>query len=161
MPITEAEAAQFDAAGSGCWNVGEAPARDGKPILLVAAVALVDIDGRVLIARRPEGKPLAGLWEFPGGKLHGGETPEAALIRDLREELGIDTKASCLAPIAFASHPYEDFHLLMPLYVCRVWQGTIAAREGQELAWVRPARLGDYPMPPADAPLIPLLRDLL
>jgi len=161
MPITEAEAAQFDAAGSGCWNVGEAPARDGTPIVLVAAVALVDIDGRVLIARRPEGKPLAGLWEFPGGKLHGGETPEAALIRELREELGIDTKASCLAPIAFASHPYDDFHLLMPLYVCRVWKGTIAAREGQELAWVRPARLADYPMPPADTPLIPLLRDLL
>ncbi len=161
MPITEAEAAQFDAAGGGCWNLGEAPARDGKPILLVAAVALVDIDGRVLIARRPEGKPLAGLWEFPGGKLHDGETPEAALIRELREELGIDTKASCLAPIAFASHPYDDFHLLMPLYVCRVWKGTIAAREGQELAWVRPARLADYPMPPADAPLIPLLRDLL
>jgi len=161
MPITEAEAAQFDAAGSGCWNVGEAPARDGTPIVLVAAVALVDIDGRVLIARRPEGKPLAGLWEFPGGKLHGGETPEAALIRELREELGIDTKASCLTPIAFASHPYDDFHLLMPLYACRVWKGTIAAREGQELAWVRPARLADYPMPPADTPLIPLLRDLL
>ncbi len=161
MPITEAEAAQFDAAGSGCWNLGEAPARDGTPILLVAAVALVDIDGRVLIARRPEGKPLAGLWEFPGGKLHGGETPEAALIRELREELGIDTKASCLAPIAFASHAYEDFHLLMPLYACRVWKGTIAAREGQELAWVRPVRLADYPMPPADTPLIPLLRDLL
>ncbi len=161
MPITEAEAAQFDAAESGCWNLGEAPARDGTPILLVAAVALVDIDGRVLIARRPEGKPLAGLWEFPGGKLHGGETPEAALIRELREELGIDTKASCLAPIAFASHAYEDFHLLMPLYACRVWKGTIAAREGQELAWVRPARLADYPMPPADTPLIPLLRDLL
>ncbi len=161
MPITEAEAAQFDAAEGGCWNVGEAPARDGKPILLVAAVALVDIDGRVLIARRPEGKALAGLWEFPGGKLHGGETPEAALIRELREELGIDTKASCLTPIAFASHAYDDFHLLMPLYACRVWKGTIAAREGQELAWVRPARLADYPMPPADTPLIPLLRDLL
>ena len=161
MPITEAEAGQIDATEGGCWNLGEAPARDGTPILLVAAVALVDIDGRVLIARRPEGKPLAGLWEFPGGKLHGGETPEAALIRELREELGIDTKASCLAPIAFASHAYEDFHLLMPLYACRVWKGTIAAREGQELAWVRPARLADYPMPPADTPLIPLLRDLL
>ena len=161
MPTTEAEAAQIDAAKGGCWNLGEAPARDGKPIVLVAAVALVDIDGRVLIARRPEGKPLAGLWEFPGGKLNDGETPEAALIRELQEELGIDTKASCLAPIAFASHPYDDFHLLMPLYVCRVWKGTIAAREGQELAWVRPARLADYPMPPADTPLIPLLRDLL
>ena len=166
MPITEAnpaetEAGDADPAGSGCWNAAQAPARGGKPIVLVAAVALVDIDGRVLIARRPEGKPLAGLWEFPGGKLHGGETPEAALIRELQEELGIDTKASCLAPIAFASNPYEDFHLLMPLYVCRVWKGMIATREGQELAWVRPARLADYPMPAADTPLIPLLRDLL
>ena len=156
MRITEAEAAE-----GGCWNVGEAPAPGGKPIVLVAAVALVDIDGRVLIARRPEGKPQAGLWEFPGGKLQGGETPEAALIRELREELGIDTKASCLAPVAFASHPYDDFHLLMPLYVCRVWKGAIAGREGQKLAWVRPARLADYPMPAADTPLIPLLRDLL
>ncbi len=156
MPITEAEAAE-----SGCWNAVEEPALGGKPIVLVAAVALVDIDGRVLIARRPEGKPLAGLWEFPGGKLQDGETPEAALIRELGEELGIDTKASCLAPIAFASHAYDDFHLLLPLSACRVWKGTIAAREGQELAWVRPARLADYPMPPADTPLIPLLRDLL
>ncbi len=161
MPITGADATGADAAGGGCWNAAEAPALGDKPIVLVAAVALVDIDGRVLIARRPEGKALAGLWEFPGGKLHQGETPEAALVRELREELGIDTKDSCLAAIAFASHGYEDFHLLMPLYVCRVWQGTIAAREGQELAWVRPARLADYPMPPADAPLIPLLRDLL
>lgn len=161
MPITEADPAEAEPGVSGCWNVDEAPARGGKPIVLVAAVALVDIDGRVLIARRPEGKPLAGLWEFPGGKLQDGETPEAALIRELQEELGIDTKASCLAPVAFASHPYGDFHLLMPLYVCRVWKGTIAAREGQELAWVRPARLADYPMPAADTPLIPLLRDLL
>jgi 8-oxo-dGTP diphosphatase len=131
------------------------------PVVLVAAVALVDADGRVLIARRPEGKALAGLWEFPGGKLRAGESPEAALVRELREELGIDTRGSCLAPIACASHAYEEFHLLMPLYVCRAWRGTIGAREGQELAWVRPARLADYPMPPADAPLVALLRDLL
>ncbi len=156
MPTTE-----VDGAEGGCWSAAEAPALGDKPIVLVVAVALVDIDGRVLIARRPEGKALAGLWEFPGGKLHQGETPEAALIRELQEELGIDTKGSCLAAIGFASHAYEDFHLLMPLYVCRVWKGTIAAREGQELAWVRPARLADYPMPAADAPLIPLLRDLL
>ncbi len=156
MPTTE-----VDGAEGGCWNAPEAPALGDKPMVLVVAVALVDIDGRVLIARRPEGKALAGLWEFPGGKLHDGETPEAALIRELQEELGIDTTDTCLAAIGFASHAYDDFHLLMPLYVCRVWKGTIAAREGQELAWVRPARLGDYPMPPADAPLIPLLRDLL
>ncbi len=156
MPITEAEAAE-----SGCWNAAEEPALGGKPIVLVAAVALVDIDGRVLIARRPEGKALAGLWEFPGGKLHAGETPEAALIRELQEELAIDTKASCLAPIAFASHPYEDFHLLMPLYVCRVWRGEMTPLEGQVLAWVRPARLADYPMPPADLPLVAMIRDFL
>ena len=127
----------------------------------MAAVALVDADGRVLLARRPAGKVMAGLWEFPGGKVAEGETPEQALIRELREELGIDTEQSCLAPLAFASHGYDDFHLLMPLYVCRVWHGTALAREGQELRWVRPARLRDFPMPPADAPLIPVLRDLL
>ena len=132
-----------------------------NPIVLVAAVALVDADGRVLLARRPPGKAMAGLWEFPGGKLAAGETPEQALIRELREELGIDTEQSCLAPLAFASHGYDDFHLLMPLYVCRVWHGTVVPREGQELRWVRPARLRDFPMPPADAPLIPVLRDLL
>ena len=132
-----------------------------RPLVLVAAVALVDADGRVLLARRPEGKAMAGLWEFPGGKVAGGETPEQALIRELREELGIDTEQSCLAPLAFASHGYDDFHLLMPLYVCRVWHGTVLPREGQELRWVRPARLRDFPMPPADAPLIPVLRDLL
>jgi 8-oxo-dGTP diphosphatase len=132
-----------------------------RPILLVAACALIDTDGRVLLARRPEGKALAGLWEFPGGKLAAGETPEAALIRELKEELGIDVTAACLAPFAFASHGYERFHLLMPLYLCRRWKGTPTPREGQELAWVRPARLADYPMPPADAPLIPLLRDYL
>jgi 8-oxo-dGTP diphosphatase len=145
----------------GCWGIPEPPADPGKPTVLVAAVALVDIDGRVLIARRPEGKAMAGLWEFPGGKLQAGETPEAALVRELREELGIDTRSSCLAPIAFASHAYQDFHLIMPLYVCRVWQGSVTAREGQELAWVRPARLADYPMPPADQPLVAMLRDLL
>ena len=137
-------------------------APDGeKPLVLVVAVALVDADGRVLLARRPPGKAMEGLWEFPGGKLAAGETPEQALIRELREELGIDTEQSCLAPLAFASHGYDYFHLLMPLYVCRVWNGTVVPKEGQELRWVRPARLGDFPMPPADAPLIPVLRDLL
>ncbi len=131
------------------------------PILLVVAVALVDPDGRVLLARRPPGKALAGLWEFPGGKVDPGERPEAALIRELREELGIETDEACLAPFTFASHAYETFHLLMPLYVCRVWKGTAAAREGQELAWVRPVKMGDYPMPPADKPLVAMLRDLL
>jgi 8-oxo-dGTP diphosphatase len=130
-------------------------------VVLVAAVALVDADGRVLLARRPEGKPLAGLWEFPGGKVDPGETPEAALIRELGEELGIDVAASCLAPFTFASHSYLDFHLLMPLYLCRQWQGIPVAREGQRLAWVRPARLNEYPMPPADKPLVAMLRDLL
>jgi len=132
-----------------------------KPLLLVAAVALIDADGRVLIAQRPQGKHLEGLWEFPGGKLRDGETPEAALIRELDEELGIDVEHSCLAPISFASHAYADFHLLMPLYVCRVWNGVARPREGQSLKWVRPARLSDYPMPPADAPLVAALRDLL
>jgi 8-oxo-dGTP diphosphatase len=130
-------------------------------IILVSAVALIDPDGRVLLAQRPEGKSLAGLWEFPGGKVEPGETPEAALIRELKEELDIDTWASCLAPLAFASHTYEDFHLLMPLYACRKWQGTVRAQEGQQLAWVRPNQLRDYPMPPADLPLIPILRDWL
>jgi|SRR5204863_3164281 len=131
------------------------------PIVLVAAVALIDPDGRVLLAQRPEGKHLAGLWEFPGGKVHDGETPETALIRELDEELGIDVVASCLAPFTFASHAYPEFHLLMPLYVCRKWSGIVTAREGQQLKWVRPARLGDYPMPPADKPLVAMLRDLL
>ena len=132
-----------------------------KPVVLVVAVALVDVDGRVLLAQRPEGKPLAGLWEFPGGKVHAGETPEAALIRELHEELGVDTAASCLAPFTFASHEYESFHLLMPLYVCRKWTGTPEPREAQRLTWVRPVRMGDYPMPPADKPLVAMLRDLL
>ena len=131
------------------------------PLLLVAACALVDADGRVLIARRPEGKKMAGLWEFPGGKLNPGETPEQALIRELREELGIDVAAACLAPFAFASHAYEGFHLLMPLFLCRRWKGTPTPREKQTLAWVLPRRLTEYEMPPADKPLIPLLRDFL
>ncbi len=138
-------------------------ARAAAPVatVLVVAVALVDADGRVLLARRPAGKSMAGLWEFPGGKVHAGEMPEAALVRELKEELGVDTAESCLAPLTFASHRYDGFHLLMPLYVCRVWQGTPHPHEGQELAWVRPQRLADYPMPPADIPLIPVLRDLL
>jgi len=130
-------------------------------ILLVSAVALIDADGRVLLAQRPPGKSLAGLWEFPGGKVEPGETPEAALIRELKEELDIDTWASCLAPLTFASHTYADFHLLMPLFACRKWQGTVRSLEGQQLAWVAPNRLRDYPMPPADLPLIPILRDWL
>ncbi|MDQ7071501.1 MAG: 8-oxo-dGTP diphosphatase MutT [Rhodobacterales bacterium] len=130
-------------------------------ILLVSAVALIDVDGRVLLAQRPAGKSMAGLWEFPGGKIEEGETPEIALIRELEEELGIDTWESCLAPIAFASHSYDDFHLLMPLFACRKWQGVPRAREGQTLKWVRVNDLKSYPMPPADIPLIPILRDLL
>ncbi len=134
---------------------------DSRPMVLVAAAALIDADGRVMMARRPEGKDMAGLWEFPGGKVHAGETPEAALIRELAEELSLDVRESCLAPIAFASHDYDDFHLLMPLFACRVWKGTPTPREGQDLRWVQPTRLADLPMPPADMPLVPLLRDLL
>ena len=130
-------------------------------VVLVAAVALIDRDGRVLLAQRPEGKIMAGLWEFPGGKLEPDETPEACLIREMHEELGIDTWESCLAPLSFASHSYDDFHLLMPLFACRKWEGIAQGREGQALAWVQPARLGDYPMPPADVPLIAVLRDWL
>ena len=129
-------------------------------LLLVVAAALFDDDNRVLIAQRPEGKALAGLWEFPGGKVDPGERPEGALIRELREELGIDVKEACLAPLTFASHAYRDFHLLMPLYVCRRWEGVARSREGQALKWVRPRDLRDYPMPPADEPLIPPLVEL-
>ncbi|MFC0385623.1 bifunctional GNAT family N-acetyltransferase/(deoxy)nucleoside triphosphate pyrophosphohydrolase [Muricoccus vinaceus] len=136
-------------------------AAPGANLLLVVACGLIDSDGRVLLARRPEGKPMAGLWEFPGGKVGPGETPEEALIRELREELGIDVSTACLAPFAFASHPLEGRHLLMPLYLCRRWNGTPEGREGQALAWVRPAKLGDYAMPPADKPLVALLRDFL
>jgi 8-oxo-dGTP diphosphatase len=130
-------------------------------LLLVVACALIDADRRVLIAQRPEGKQLAGLWEFPGGKVEPGETPEAALIRELAEELGVETQNACLAPISFASHSYENFHLLMPLYACRRWQGMPQAREHAALKWVRPQNLRDYPMPPADLPLIAALCDLL
>ena len=130
-------------------------------VVLVSAVALVDPDGRVLLAQRPEGKSMAGLWEFPGGKVEEGETPEAALIRELKEELGIDTWQSCLAPLTFASHAYDSFHLLMPVFVCRKWQGTPQPKEGQTLKWVRVADMRDYPMPPADIPLVAMMRDML
>ncbi|MEM9059798.1 MAG: (deoxy)nucleoside triphosphate pyrophosphohydrolase [Pseudomonadota bacterium] len=130
-------------------------------IVLVAAVALIDPDGRVLLAQRPEGKSMAGLWEFPGGKVESGETPETCLIRELHEELGIDTWQSCLAPLTFASHTYADFHLLMPLFACRKWKGIVQGREGQSLAWAKPTEFSKYPMPPADIPLIPILRDWL
>ena len=129
--------------------------------VLVAACALIDADGRVLIAERPSGKSMAGLWEFPGGKVEAGERPEESLIRELNEELGIVVNETCLAPLTFASHAYDDFHLLMPLYICRRWEGQVTAREGQNLAWVRANKLRDYPMPPADIPLIPHLIDLL
>ncbi|MEM9845763.1 MAG: 8-oxo-dGTP diphosphatase MutT [Pseudomonadota bacterium] len=130
-------------------------------IILVSAVALIDVDGRVLLAQRPEGKSMAGLWEFPGGKVEAGETPEAALIRELQEELGIDTWESCLAPLTFASHSYEDFHLLMPVFACRKWEGIPQSKEGQKLKWVRGNELRSYPMPPADVPLVAMLRDYL
>ena len=129
--------------------------------VLVTAVALIDADGRVLLAQRPEGKSMAGLWEFPGGKVDEGETPEAALVRELKEELGLDITESCLAPFTFASHLYDDFHLLMPLYICRVWEGMPQGLEGQSLTWVKPMRLGDYDMPPADVPLVAMLQDFL
>lgn len=159
VPILLFEAAREDVFGT--YQV-ETTGTDGpKPLLLVAACALVDADGRVLLARRPEGKKMAGLWEFPGGKLNPGETPEQALIRELKEELDIDVAAACLAPFAFASHAYDGFHLLMPLFLCRRWKGTPKPREKQTLAWVDARRLGDYEMPPADKPLIPLLRDFL
>jgi len=129
--------------------------------LLVSAVALIDMDGRVLLAQRPEGKSMAGLWEFPGGKVEAMETPEVALVRELKEELGIDTWESCLAPLTFASHTYDNFHLLMPVFVCRKWNGIVSPQEGQALAWVEPKKLRNYSMPAADIPLIAVLRDLL
>ncbi len=137
------------------------PEDGGRTLVLVVACALVDLDGRVLVAQRPEGKAMAGLWEFPGGKMHPGETPEAALIRELHEELGIDTETSCLAPLTFASHAYEAFHLLMPLYICRVWKGEPRPKEGQQLRWLRPNDLKNLPMPAADVPLVAHLRDWL
>ncbi|EFO33505.1 NTP pyrophosphohydrolase [Roseibium sp. TrichSKD4] len=130
-------------------------------LVLVVACALVDADGRILLAQRPEGKSMAGLWEFPGGKVEHGERPEISLIRELKEELGIDISEDCLAPLTFASHGYDDFHLLMPLYICRRWNGAVQGKEGQNLAWVRPVRLRDYPMPEADIPLIPHLMELV
>lgn len=143
----------------GCWQA-ERPSAPVR-VVLVAAAALIDVDGRVLLAERPAGKPMAGLWEFPGGKVGPDESPEAALIRELKEELGIDTRSSCLAPLTFASHRYESFHLLMPLFACRVWQGIPRPLEGQRLAWVNKQNLARYPMPPADVPLVPILRDWL
>ncbi|MGH1405989.1 MAG: 8-oxo-dGTP diphosphatase MutT [Rhodomicrobiaceae bacterium] len=130
-------------------------------ILHVVACALIDRDGRVLLAERPKGRSMEGLWEFPGGKIEEGETPEKALIRELNEELGIDTSENCLAPFTFASHSYEEFHLLMPLYICRKWKGQIIGKEEQNLKWVKPNKLTDYPMPPADVPLVAMLRDFL
>jgi 8-oxo-dGTP diphosphatase len=132
-----------------------------KPLVLVSACAMVDIDGRVLICKRPQGKQLAGLWEFPGGKVEPGETPEEALIRELKEELGVTITETCLAPFVFASHAYDSFHLLMPLYLCRRWEGFVLAHEHEDLAWVRPDALANYPMPPADGPLAAYLRDFL
>jgi 8-oxo-dGTP diphosphatase len=134
---------------------------DGRPVLLVAACALCDADGRILIARRPEGKAMAGLWEFPGGKVEANETPEQAIVRELREELGIEPCETCLQPFAFASHPYETFHLVMPLFICRRWDGFVAPQEGQEIAWVRKDKLASYALAPADKPLAAELRDRL
>ena len=144
----------------GCWDENER-APGAKPVVFVVAVALIDVDGRVLLAQRPLGKKMAGLWEFPGGKVQTGETPEAALVRELREELDIDTRRSCLAPLSFASHAYDDFHLVMPLYLCRIWQGTPRPVEGQVLKWVRPYDLGNFEMPAADRPLVAMLQDFL
>lgn len=154
MAATGAEARGCEGAPA---DIGAPP----LPLVLVVAVALLDADDRILLARRPPGKPLAGLWEFPGGKVQDGENPETALCRELAEELGIDVRPTCLAPFTFVSHRYAEFHLLMPLYVCRRWNGTVTAREGQELKWVRAARLGDYEMPPADKPLVAMLQDYL
>ena len=153
MPITGPD--------PGCLRAATRRPDTPLPLVLVVAVALIDVDGRVLLAQRPEGKHLAGLWEFPGGKVGAGETPEAAVVRELREELAVDITESCLAPFTFASHAYEDFQLLMPLYVCRVWKGTPTPMEGQTLKWVRPLAMASLPMPPADAPLVAMLRDYL
>jgi 8-oxo-dGTP diphosphatase len=146
---------------SNCSEIVSREISENVKVVWAAAVALIDSDGRVLLAQRPVGKHLAGLWEFPGGKIEAGETPERALVRELKEELGIDISASCLAPLTFASHAYETFHLMMPLYACRVWQGHVTAKEGQNLAWAYPKDFDKYPMPPADIPLVPILRELL
>ena len=146
---------------SGCWDAPFAGKGKSLPTVLVAAAALIDADGRVLIAKRPEGKAMAGLWEFPGGKVHEGELPETALVREMDEELGLDITETCLAPFAFASHAYDDFHLLMPLYVCRRWSGTVQPLEHEAVEWVRPVRMRNYDMPPADVPLVALIRDFL
>ncbi|MEK9754215.1 MAG: (deoxy)nucleoside triphosphate pyrophosphohydrolase [Rhodospirillaceae bacterium] len=153
MPITGPD--------PGCYNADDGAQAGPLPVVLVVAVAMVDVDNRVLLQQRPAGKSMAGLWELPGGKVHEGESPEAALIRELKEELGVDVTRSCLAPLTFASHRYDDFQLLMPVYACRVWKGEPQSREGQALKWVRPIDMTALPMPPADIPLIPLLRDFL
>ncbi|MDZ3836011.1 MAG: (deoxy)nucleoside triphosphate pyrophosphohydrolase [Rhodospirillales bacterium] len=158
MPPTGPDRAGF---GQGCLRAEAAAPGPPLPLLLVAAVAMVDVDGRVLLAQRPEGKAMAGLWEFPGGKVDEGETPEAAVVRELAEELGVDITESCLAPFTFASHRYAEAHLIMPLYLCRVWRGTPTPREGQALRWLRPRAMAALPMPPADAPLVAMLRDFL
>ncbi|MFN3075941.1 MAG: (deoxy)nucleoside triphosphate pyrophosphohydrolase [Alphaproteobacteria bacterium] len=146
----------------GCWDAADSqPKRDPAPLVLVVAVAMLDADDRVLLTERPAGKALAGLWEFPGGKVKSDETPEAALVREMEEELGVDVRESCLAPLTFASHAYDGFHLLMPLYVCRTWKGRPSPREGQRLAWVSMGKIGNYAMPPADIPLVAVLRDWL
>jgi 8-oxo-dGTP diphosphatase len=157
MPATAPEPSAFE---TGCLGLRDGPAKP-LPLVLVSAVALVDLDGRVLLAQRPEGKPMANLWEFPGGKLADGESPEAAAVRELREELGIDITESCLAPLTFASFAYPDFRLLMPLFVCRVWRGTPVPREHRALQWLRPLDMTRVPMPPADRPLVAMLRDFL
>lgn len=146
---------------SNCFEAVSRETPAALKVVWVSAVALIDTDGRLLLAQRPQGKKMAGLWEFPGGKIEEGESPEQALVRELKEELGIDTSDSCLAPLTFASHRYEDFHLMMPLYACRVWQGFVTAKEGQNFVWAYPRDFDKYPMPPADIPLIPLLRELL
>jgi 8-oxo-dGTP diphosphatase len=153
MPITGPD--------SGCMKADSGKFRKNLPVVFVSAAALVDTDGRILLTKRPEGKHLSGLWEFPGGKISQGETPETALVRELAEELAIDVSESCLAPFTFASHPYEDFHLLMALFVCRIWKGQMRPLEGQELKWVRPSKAASLPMPPADVPLMAMLRDFL
>ena len=162
MPITEPKFSSLPTVGDdGCISDSAPKPPTGLPIVTVVAVALLDADGRILLSQRPSGKTMSGLWEFPGGKVELGETPEAALLRELTEELDLKLQVSCLAPLTFTSHSYENFHLLMPLYVCRQWNGKPQPREGQKLAWVRAQDLKNYPLLPADIPLIPFLRDLL